>query len=80
MVHNDAFMAALSECESAARTRGHTLGRWQKVTEEMYVSMCVTCNKLAWVTLSSGETRWRAGGSVIKQGCLEGNPRAPSGD
>lgn len=80
MDHNDAFMAALSEGKSVARTRGHTLGRWQKVTEDMYVSMCLACSKLTWVTQSRGEKRWRIGGSVVKQGCSEGNLRASSVD
>ena len=82
MSHNDPLMkAALSECELFARTRGHTLGRWQKVTEEMYVSMCVACSKLTWVTQSRDEKRWRIGGSVLKQDCLvEDDLRASSGD
>jgi hypothetical protein len=68
MSHNDPLMrAALSECESVARSHGHTLGRWQKVTEEMHVSMCVVCSKLTWVTRSKDDKRWRLGGSVLKQ-------------
>jgi hypothetical protein len=80
MSHNDSFMAALSECESVARTCGHTLGRWQKVTEEMYAAMCMVCAKLTWVTLSRGEKHPRTGGSVLKQDCLEHSLRASSGD
>lgn len=81
MSHNDPFMAALSECEAVARTRGHTLGRWQKVTEEMYVSRCVGCSNLTWVTKPAGdEKRPRIGGSVLKQDCLEDNLRGSSGD
>jgi hypothetical protein len=72
MSHSDPLMmAALSECESVARTRGHTLGRWQTVSEEMYASMCLVCAKLTWVTKSGGEGRLRTGGSVLKQDCLE---------
>ncbi len=82
MSHRDPLMkAALSECESFARTRGHTLGRWQKVTEEIYVSMCVACSKLTWVTQSRGEKPWRIDGSVLKRDCLvEDDLKASSGD
>ena len=73
--------AALAECESVAKTRGHTLGRWQSVSEEMSASLCLTCAKLAWVTISRGENRPRTGGSVLKQDCLvEATLRASSGD
>ena len=83
MSHSDPLMmAALSECEceSVARIRGHTLGRWQTVNEEMCASMCLVCAKLTWVTLSSGEKRPRIGGSVLKQDCLEHPLIASSGD
>jgi hypothetical protein len=81
MSHSDPLMmAALSECESLARTRGHTLGRWQTVTEEMSAAMCLVCAKLTWVTLSRGEKRPRTGGSVLKQDCVEHPKRASSGD
>ena len=80
MSHNDSFMAALSECESVAKTRGHTLGRWLAVSEEMSASICVVCAKLTWVTLSRGEKHPRTGGSVLKQDCLEHSLRASSGD
>jgi hypothetical protein len=82
MSHSDSLMmAALSECESVARTRGHTLGRWQTVSEEMSAAMCLVCAKLTWVTLSRGEKRPRTGGSVLKQDCLvEDALRASSGD
>ena len=82
MSHNDPLMkAALSECESFARTRGHTLGRWQKGTEERYVAMCVAYSKLTRVTQSRDEKRWRIGGSVLKQDCLvEDDLRASSVD
>jgi hypothetical protein len=69
MNHNDSFRAALSECESAATTRGHTLGSWQTVTEEMATSMCVVCNKLAWVNQLRDELHPRVGGSVLEQDC-----------
>ncbi len=74
------MMAALFECESLARTRGHTLGRWQTVTEEMSAAMCLVCAKLTWVTLSRGEKCPRTGGSILKQDCLEDPLRVSSGD
>ena len=75
MSHSDPLMmAALSKCATAAKTRGHTMGRWQKVTEEMHVSMCLVCAKLTLVTKSSVEKRWSIGGSVLKQECLEQHP------
>ena len=82
MSHNNPLMlAALSECESLARTRGHTLGRWQTVSEDMSAAMCVVCARLAWVTLPMGEKRPRTGGSVLKQDCsVEEDLRASSGD
>ena len=82
MGHNYPLMrAALAECESVAKARGHTLGRWQTVSEEMSASICLTCAKLAWVTLSRGEKRPRTGGSVLKRDCLvEDALRASSGD
>ena len=82
MSHSDPLMmAALSECESVARTRGHTLGRWQTVSGEMSAAMCMVCAKLTWVTLPRGEKHPRSGGSVLKQDCLvEDDLRASSGD
>jgi hypothetical protein len=82
MSHSDPLMrAALSECESVARTRGHTLGRWQTVSEEMSASVCMVCARLTWVTLSRGEKRPRTGGSVLRQDCLVAHAlRASSGD
>ena len=82
MSHSEPLMmAALSECETVARTRGHTLGRWQTVSEEMSAAMCVVYAKLTWVTLSRGEKSPRTGGSVLKQDCLvEDALRASSGD
>jgi hypothetical protein len=82
MSHSDQLiMAALSECETVAKTRGHTLGRWLAVSEEMSASICVVCAKLTWVTLSRGEKRPRTGGSVLKQDCLaEDALRASSED
>jgi hypothetical protein len=71
MNHNEPFVAAVFECESVTRTHGHTLGKWQQVTEEMYVSMCVVCNELTWVTQQLGEKRWRIGGSALEKDCLE---------
>ena len=71
MSHSDPLMmVALSECETVARTRGHTLGRWQAVGEETSAAMCVVCAKLTWVTLPRGEKRPKTGGSVLKQDCL----------
>jgi hypothetical protein len=63
------FMAALSDCEFIARTRGHTLGRWQTVSEEMSASMCVVCNKLVWVNQLRNESHPRVGGSVREPDC-----------
>ena len=82
MSHSHPLMrAALSECEGVAKSRGHTLSRWQTVGEEMSTAMCLVCAKLAWVTLSRGDKRPRTGGSVLKQDCLvEDVLRASSGD
>ena len=80
MTYNEPFVTAVFECESVARAHGHTLGKWQKVTEEMYVSMCVVCSEITWVTQQLGEKRWRMGGSVLEQECLEDNFRESSGD
>ena len=71
MNHNEPFVDAVFECESAAGSRGHTLGKWQKVTDEMYVTICVVCSKLTWVTQPSDEQCWRTGGSALEQECLE---------
>jgi hypothetical protein len=78
MHHNESLMAALSECESAARTRGHTIGRWQTVTERVSASMCLDCRKLVWVTQSRDEQRPSVGGSVLEQDCSEDGSRASS--
>ena len=72
MNHNQQFMTALSECESIARTRGHTLGRWQTVTAEMSTSMCAVCNRLVWVNRLRDELHPRVGGSVLEQDCSGG--------
>jgi hypothetical protein len=69
MNHNDSFMVALSDCESAARSRGHTLGRWQTVTKEMSTAMCVVCNKLVWADQLRDEQYLRVGGSILEQDC-----------
>lgn len=78
MNHNRQLMDALSECESTARTRGHTLGRWQTVTQGWSASMCLDCRKLVWVTQSSDEQRPRVCGSVLEKDCSEDGSRAAS--
>jgi hypothetical protein len=71
MQANEQYASAVSKCEMAARNRGHVLGVWQPVDERLYASMCELCTKIAWVSRSGNEERWRMGGSPLGQDCLE---------
>ena len=70
MNHNEQFMGALSECEAAAKQRGHALGVWHAVDERFHASLCKVCGRMAWLTRSGNEERWRIGGSSLDQACL----------
>jgi hypothetical protein len=70
MDHNEQFMDALSECEAAAKQRGHALGVWHAVDERLHASLCKICGRMAWLTRSGKEKLWRIGGSALGQDCL----------
>ncbi len=65
------YTSEASRCEMAARNRGHVMGVWQPVDERLYASMCEVCTKIARVSRSGDEERWRLGGSALDQYCLE---------
>jgi hypothetical protein len=69
--HNEQFIAAVAECEEVARTRGHSLGRWHRLSKLMHASICVVCNEMMWVMQSGCRERWRSGGQAFRQDCLE---------
>ena len=71
MNNNQSLIAAKSECESAARTRGHTLGGWHPFTEAMYTSICMLCHEIAWISCSDDEKHWLIGGTAVELDCLE---------
>ncbi len=58
MNHNERFIATVAECEALARTRGHSLGRWHRLSKLMHASICVVCNEMTWVTHSGDGGRW----------------------
>ena len=70
MNHNEQFMGALSECEAAAKQRGHALGAWHAVDERLHASLCKVCGRMAWLMCSGDEKLWRIGGSAPGQACL----------
>jgi hypothetical protein len=85
MTYNEQFMEALSECEVAAKQRGHELGVWQAPDERLYASLCKFCDRMVWLTRSDDKQRWRIGGSALGQECvrredLEEDRRSVSGD
>jgi hypothetical protein len=72
MNHNEQLMTAISQCRTAARTHGHTLGVWHPLDDErLHVALCGVCGAMVWATRSRGERRWRIGGSMLKQDCPE---------
>jgi hypothetical protein len=68
---NERFLAMVAECEALARTRGHSLGSWHRLSNQLHASTCVVCNEMTWVMQSGGGERWRSGGQALKQDCLE---------
>ena len=69
MNHNEQFIATVAECETVARTRGHTLGRWHQLSKLMHASICVVCNEMTWVTQWGDRGSWRSGGQALRQDC-----------
>ena len=80
MNYNYALIDAILECESVTGTAGHTLGKWHKVTESMYISMCLVCSEITWVTQVEDEKHWRIGGTVLEQDCSEDGLRSSPGN
>ena len=70
MNHNEQFIVALSECEASASRHGHELGLWHAVDQRLHASLCKLCGRMAWLTRSGNEQRWRIGGSALEQDCL----------
>ena len=68
---NYSFEAAVSECEFVAKTRNHTLGKWHRVTEFVYIARCGDCSEVAWIMRSQDEKRWQIGGTVLEQDCSD---------
>src|SRR5215207_5162986 len=69
--HNEQYIATVAECEAVARTRGHSLGSWHRLSKLMHASICVVCNEMTWVTHSGYGGRWWSGGQARRQDCLE---------
>jgi hypothetical protein len=67
--HNERFIATVGECEALARTHGHTLGRWHRLSKHMHASICVVCNEMTWVTQWGDRGSWRSGGQALRQDC-----------
>ena len=65
------YAAAVERCEMAARSHGHALGVWYQVDERLHASLCEVCGAMALVVRPGYEERWRTGGTVFEQGCLE---------
>jgi hypothetical protein len=65
------FTTAVTGCEEAARSHGHTLGAWHPVSKRLHASLCVVCSALVWVMRSANEKRCLSGGSALRQDCLE---------
>lgn len=79
MSDDDRYAAAVERCEAMAKKRGHTLGVWYPVDEQLHAAMCEICGAMAWVTRPSYETLWRVGGTALEQGCLQENRGSESG-
>jgi hypothetical protein len=69
LVTKEQFTAE-AKCESVARNRGHVLGVWLLVTEQLYMAVCLKCGALAWVTRPGDEEFWRIGGTAREQACF----------
>jgi hypothetical protein len=65
------FAPAVTGCEEAARSPGHTLGTWHPVSKHLHASLCADCSALVWVMQSRDEKYWSSGGSVLAQDCSE---------
>ena len=64
-------ITAEAKCESVARNRGHALGTWYLVTEQLYMAVCLKkCGAMAWVTRPGDEEFWRVGGTALEQACF----------
>jgi len=68
MNYNEQVIGALSECEAQ---HGHGLGLWHAVDQRLHASLCKLCGRMAWLTRSGNEQRWRIGGSALEQECLK---------
>jgi hypothetical protein len=71
MKAHEQYTSEVARCDMFARNRGHALGVWQPVDERLHASVCEVCTKIAWVSRSGDEERWRMGGSALGQACLE---------
>ena len=49
MDRTEHFIAAVAECEQVARTRGHSLRRWHRLSKSMHASIRLVCTKMIWV-------------------------------
>ena len=64
-------ITAQAKCASMARNRGHALGAWYLVSEQLYMAVCLKkCGAMAWVTSPGDEELWRVGGTALEQDCF----------
>ena len=78
MQDSEGYEDAVSRCEAEARNQGHRLGRWLQADARLHGSLCEVCGAMAWVTLPSGEKRWRFGGTVLERECSKGSRESSS--
>jgi hypothetical protein len=52
-----------------AHERGHVLGDWRLIGEQMRLAGCRLCGRLAWIVRPPGEETWRVGGNALNADC-----------
>ena len=55
-----------------AHERGHVLGDWRLIGEQMRLAGCRLCGRLAWIVRPPGEETWRVGGNALNADCERG--------
>ena len=55
-----------------AHERGHVLGDWRLIGEQMRLAGCRRCGRLARIVRPPGEEAWRVGGNALNADCVRG--------
>ena len=72
---DEQYVAAVTGCEAAAKSRGHHPGAWYQVDERLHASLCEVCGDMVYLVRPGHEERWRSGGTALEQACPEEEDR-----